>query len=273
VLDVLDANAAHDVLRGELVRALRGMDGAPLVSRLLDALLTEGRRAALFEALLKQAFELLEAAEPELRQRIHDRSGWFTQRLRIDERVADRLLDGAQELLDEIAADPSHPWRTRFGLLIDDFMADLRAGPGYAAHIDSLKDSLLEHPLFAELVGDLWGALSNHLRDAAAREDSGFRHYLERSLAHLGERLQADAAARDALNAWLRGTLTDVAVDGRHVVSTIIADTVRTWDAGTISAKLEDAVGRDLQFIRVNGTLIGGLVGVLLHGIAQLAGA
>jgi uncharacterized membrane-anchored protein YjiN (DUF445 family) len=273
VLDALDASDAHAVLRAQLTRALTRMDGVPLVRGLLDAVLTDERRAALFEALLRQAFGLLDVAEPELRRRIHDRSGWLSQTLRLDERVADRVLDGAAELLQEIEADPQHPWRARFGELIDDFLADLQRGPHYRERIDEAKHALLEHPMFAGLVAELWQALGNHVRDAANREDSGLREYLERALLTLGGRLRDDDEARATMNHWLRGVLTDVAVEGRSVASTLIADTVRTWDADTIAGKLEDAVGRDLQFIRVNGTLIGGLIGLLLHAAAQLFGA
>ena len=271
MLTALDATGARDVLQQQLRRSLRAVDTAPLIARLLDALLTEQNRERLFAALLQQARSLLEGAEPELRERIHGRSAWLLQRLRVDERIADQVLDGAHELLQEIEDDPQHPWRLRLSLLLDDFIADMRTAPAYRRHADELVQTVLEHPLFAESVEEIWAALVAYLRDASARPDSGLRRHIETSIQQLGEQLQADPEARGLLNTWLRDTLIDLALQGKSVAADLISETVSTWDADTVTAKLEEAVGRDLQFIRVNGTLIGGLIGLCLHALSNFA--
>ena len=271
MLSALDSTGAREVLQQQLRRALRSVDTAPLVARLLDALLTDQNRERLMAALLQQARNLLEGAEPDLRDRIHGRSAWLLQRLRVDERIADQVLDGAYELLQEIEDDTQHPWRLRMSVLLDDFIVDLRTAPAYQRHADALVETVLEHPLFDEAVQDIWAAIAAYLRDAAARPDSGLRRHIEASIQQLGEQLQADPPARDALNTWLRGTLIDLALNSRSVAAALISETVSTWDAATVTAKLEEAVGRDLQFIRVNGTLIGGLVGLCLHAFSNFA--
>ena len=271
MLSALDSTGARQVLQQQLRRALRSVDTAPLVARLLDALLTDQNRERLMAALLQQARSLLEGAEPDLRDRIHGRSAWLLQRLRVDERIADQVLDGAYELLQEIEDDTQHPWRLRMSVLLDDFIVDLRTAPAYQRHADALVETVLEHPLFDEAVQDIWAAIAAYLRDAAARPDSGLRRHIEASIQQLGEQLQADPPARDALNTWLRGTLIDLALNSRSVAAALISETVSTWDAATVTAKLEEAVGRDLQFIRVNGTLIGGLVGLCLHAFSNFA--
>ena len=271
MLSALDSTGAREVLQQQLRRALRSVDTAPLVARLLDALLTDQNRERLMAALLQQARSLLEGAEPDLRDRIHGRSAWLLQRLRVDERIADQVLDGAYELLQEIEDDTQHPWRLRMSVLLDDFIVDLRTAPAYQRHADALVETVLEHPLFDEAVQDIWAAIAAYLRDAAARPDSGLRRHIEASIQQLGEQLQADPPARDALNTWLRGTLIDLALNSRSVAAALISETVSTWDAATVTAKLEEAVGRDLQFIRVNGTLIGGLVGLCLHAFSNFA--
>ena len=271
MLSALDSTGAREVLQHQLRRALRSVDTAPLVARLLDALLTDQNRERLMAALLQQARNLLEGAEPDLRDRIHGRSAWLLQRLRVDERIADQVLDGAYELLQEIEDDTQHPWRLRMSVLLDDFIVDLRTAPAYQRHADALVETVLEHPLFDEAVQDIWAAIAAYLRDAAARPDSGLRRHIEASIQQLGEQLQADPPARDVLNTWLRGTLIDLALNSRSVAAALISETVSTWDAATVTAKLEEAVGRDLQFIRVNGTLIGGLVGLCLHAFSNFA--
>ena len=192
------------------------------------------------------------------------------RQLGLDERIADSIVEAAEDALTEVAGDPDHPWRRRFFDALDDYIRDLHDAPEYRRKADEWKMALLDHPVFEGFIGDLWSAVGTHVREDAARPASRIREYLESALMHFGERLLADHDARVVLNKFLAETATQIAYDGRHTVSALIAETVELWDATTISDKLEGAVGRDLQYIRINGTLIGGLVGVCLYGGAQL---
>jgi uncharacterized membrane-anchored protein YjiN (DUF445 family) len=109
----------------------------------------------------------------------------------------------------------------------------------------------------------VWDEVRRRVRDDAVRGDSRIRASLEATLVQLGEALCRDDAVRDALNGWMRAVLTELVRTRRNEVATLISDTVRRWDARTVSDKIERAIGRDLQYIRINGTLIGGLVGLL----------
>ena len=129
---------------------------------------------------------------------------------------------------------------------------------------------MLAHPGLSHYLGAVWDEVRARVREDAARDDSRIRANLEATLVWLGTTLRQDPAVRDALNGWMRTVLTELVRTRRNEVATLISDTVRRWDARTVSDKVERAIGRDLQYIRINGTLIGGVVGVLLHAASQL---
>ena len=270
MLDAVDATPVHMLLRDQLAKGLGRIEAGPLAARVLEVLLADGRREALFDDLLAQLSALLDEAEPALRARVHDRSAWLFRQLGLSERISNSILEAAEDALGEVADDPHHPWRRRFFAIVDDYIDDLQHAPEYRRRADEWKMALLDHPVFTQLIGDLWAAVGAHAREDAVRPDSRIRQHLESTLMHFGERLLADREARVVLNNFLTATFTQIAYDGRHAASALIAETVRMWDPQTIADKLERAVGRDLQYIRINGTLIGGLVGVCLHGGAQL---
>ena len=189
---------------------------------------------------------------------------------RVDEKIADRLIEAAEEALAEIGRDPAHAWRQRFTQLVRDYITTLRHSEEQRQRAERLKQAVLSYPGLGEYLGMVWDEVRARVRDDAARDDSRIRANVEATLVWLGERLRADPAVREALNGWMRAVLTDLVRTRRNEVAGLISGTVRRWDARTVSDKVERAIGRDLQYIRINGTLIGGLVGVLLHAASQV---
>jgi uncharacterized membrane-anchored protein YjiN (DUF445 family) len=268
---ILDASADETIRRfvhHNLVEALRRIDVAPLAADLLETLTAQNRHQRLVDEIIAQARRFLDESELEIRMRVRDKTAWLWQKLGVDEAISDRLIRAAEEALAEISADPEHSWRQRFTDLVHDYVDELRCSPAYHARAERLKNDLLDHPLLAQYIGGVWDEARRRIRQDVSRTDSRIRAHLQAGLVHLGEGLMSEAAVRDALNAWLRHALTDLVEARRHEVAKLIAETVRRWDARTVSDRIERAIGRDLQYIRVNGTLIGGLVGVLIHALS-----
>jgi uncharacterized membrane-anchored protein YjiN (DUF445 family) len=153
---------------------------------------------------------------------------------------------------------------------MQEYVEALRTSPEYRERAERLKHALLEHPLLGIYLGAVWEQVRSRIREDVLRDDSRIRANLQAALVHLGEGLVKDEAVQRALNQWLRGVLTELIERRRHEVATLISDTVRRWDAGTVTGRIERAIGRDLQYIRINGTLIGGLVGVVIHAASGL---
>jgi uncharacterized membrane-anchored protein YjiN (DUF445 family) len=270
LLDVLGDEPMRHFLHQNLVSALRRIDLAPIAADLLETLTEENRHQALVDEILQQARRLLGEAEPDIRARVRERTAWLWQKLKVDEAISDRLLAAAADTLAEVSADPEHAWRQRFGRLLSEYVDALRTSSEYRARVERLKLALLDQPQLAEYVGTVWDHLRARVREDAADSESLLRVNLKTALVALGERMLADSAVREALNRWLRNGLADLVEARRHEVASLISDTVRRWDPHTVTERVERAIARDLQYIRINGTLIGGLVGLLIHLLSQV---
>lgn len=271
---VLDASADESIrqfMHRNLIDALRRLQAAPLAAELLETLTAQNRHQQLLDEIIARAHRFLVESEPDIRRRVRAKTAWLWQKLGVDDAISDRLIRAAQEALADIGADPEHAWRQRFTELVHEYIDGLRHAPEYHAQAERIKNELLDHPVLARYVGGIWDETRERIRRDVESPDSRIRANLQLALVHLGEGLMQDATVRAALNDWLRKALTDLVDARRHEVAELIAETVRRWDARTLSDRIEHAIGRDLQYIRVNGTLIGGLVGVAIHAVSSIA--
>jgi uncharacterized membrane-anchored protein YjiN (DUF445 family) len=269
VLDAFGEQPVREFLRANLARGLQRVELGALAAEILEVLTAHNQHQALVDELIRAAERLLREAEPDLRIRVAEKTAWLWKKLGVDAAISDRLIEAAEQALAEVSADPDHAWRKRFTELTGEYVYALRHAPEWRTRADALKQLLTEHPVLGEYVGRVWDELRAHIREDARAPDSSIRSALEASLHHLGSSLLADRAVRTVLNDWLRVLLTDLARSRGTEVASLIADTVRAWDADTMSERIERAVGRDLQYIRINGTLIGGLIGVALYALSR----
>jgi uncharacterized membrane-anchored protein YjiN (DUF445 family) len=224
------------------------------------------------DEVILQTRRLLSEAEPALRARVREKTAWLWKKLGVDEAISDRLIAAAEEALAEAAVDPAHAWRQRFTDLVHEYAVRLRTSPEYARRAEAFKQALLDHPVLGSYVGSVWDEVRARVREDAASEDSAIRANLHSALLRLADALLAEPAVREAINASLRKALAEIVETRRHEVAELIAQTVRRWDAHTVSERIERAIGRDLQYIRINGTVIGGLVGVIIHALSRAIG-
>jgi uncharacterized membrane-anchored protein YjiN (DUF445 family) len=246
------------------------IDASAIVASLLETLTAEGRHRPLLDRGIEAMSALLAEYEPAIRARVRDRTSRLWRTLGVDEAVADRLISAAEEVISEMTHDPEHPWRRRFDEWVAATIVELRQGERYRETVDTLKREIIDGLRPGEVAGALWNEARQWLRDDSLRPDSRLASELARAISGIGAMLREDAAARDRANQWLRRALLDVVAREGHRVSHLIAQTMRRWDAGTFTTRIESHVGDDLQFIRINGTLIGGLVGTLLHAAGKL---
>jgi uncharacterized membrane-anchored protein YjiN (DUF445 family) len=269
VLDAAGEEPARELIRTGAAQALERVEMAPLAAEILETLTAHNKHQELVDELILQAERFLREAEPEIRARVGQKTAWLWKRLGVDVAISDRLIEAAQQALSEASLDPAHSWRQRFTEMIREYVHALRNSPEYGERAEALKHALLEHPVLGDYLGRLWDDLRARIRDDVQQPSSRIRANLEASLTHLGRLLLADPQLRTALNEWLRGMLIQLARGRRIEVAQLISDTVNSWDARTLSDRIELAIGRDLQFIRVNGTLIGGLIGLAIHTASQ----
>ncbi len=270
--------AGLDLLRDEdvapvidqLVRdRVAEVPAAAVGARVLEAALVEGHHQVLVDLALVAADGFLDRNIDTIRARVQRESPWWVPEA-IDERVVAKLTGGARRLVAEVAADPDHDVRDQIDERARLLVERLRTSPELAARCEELKLELLEHPALRGWSAKLWGDLRAVVLDQAGDPDSELRTRLADGIVRLGTQLQTDPSLRAKVDGWIERTVVYVLDQYRDEVADLISGTVERWDADDASRRIELQVGRDLQFIRINGTVVGGLVGLLIHAATQL---
>jgi uncharacterized membrane-anchored protein YjiN (DUF445 family) len=255
-------------LRGALGATLRStFDDVPVnraVATLLEVLTTGERADLIIDQLVAFGRTELEKNRVMIRVRIHEQSPWWLPKF-VDQEIFDKLVGGLEELLDAMAADPAHPARDEIKARLRSMQHALAADPELAAKSRALKDELVSHPAVRSYALELWQRLRAELAAALADETSPLAQGLSREIGALGARLRADVQLAAELDEWLKELLLHVVDNYRDPLSEIVSETIESWDAAATSRRIELNIGTDLQYIRVNGTLVGGLVGLVLY--------
>ncbi|MHA6289453.1 DUF445 domain-containing protein [Maricaulis sp. CAU 1757] len=264
----LDDEAVARFWRERLEEQGRGTRLAPAFGSVIEALTAQGKHQVLLDAALGEAFSALEQNEERIRDAVRAQAPRLVRFARMDRRIADGVIRAVEELLHEMVREPEHPLRVRLGELVSEFAGALQDDPVMQARIERIVAETLRHPAVAEFAEAGWRDLKAALLDdAALGEGSRLTGYVSEALVTLGRAIVDDAEARAAFNARLTPVLVHLAERHGPDVARIVSDTIASWDAQTVVEKLEANVGRDLQYIRLNGTLIGGLIGISLHAL------
>lgn len=279
-LDLLDEAAVRRSIQAFVVAQLRQWNAAATAGELLGLLTADNRHQRVLDEGLTRVAQWLD--NDKVRQqasalivryirkewpKLASTVDWVKPIDEIGDSLADRLARAGLEELQAILSQPEHPLRRDYALWLGDYMRRLREDPALAARIDALKQQVIDHPAVQDYVQGLWQRVHDYLREDLSREDSVLAGHLERSLGKLGTAISADPALRDALNQHMLAGAEKLTNRLRSGVTSHIAQTVKGWDERKLVEQLELSVGRDLQYIRFNGTLVGGLIGLLLHAI------
>ncbi len=267
VLESLDQEKLGGLAKAALRTRIERLALAPLLGNLLAAMIAEGRHMPLIESLIRRAAEALEANEALVRSIIQDRASTLMRWTGLDERLANGILDGLYKLLAETVVIEDHPLRRKIEESLEALAEALVHDPDMHARIETMKRDVLANPAFAAWLDGLWERGRAQLLRAVRSGGSEGGGQIGASLAELGRALQHDGRLQVLVNRFARRTLVGVATRYGGEIVRLVSETVRRWDARTVTDRIEGAVGRDLQFIRINGTLVGGLVGVAIHAL------
>lgn len=265
-----DEDVQQLVDRG-IVSRLRTVQVAPFVARVLELLTAGGRHQGLLDDALRLAARFLDENDEVIRDRIRAESPWWVPGA-VEERIGDKIVSGVEKTLAAVAADPAHPLRSRYDEAVERFVLSLRENPEVIARAERIKLELLAHPRVTEFSREVWDDVKGRLALYAERlADDAVEEpdQIERWLTGLGQKVLDDRELAAKVDGWVVDLVTYAVEQAREEVAALIATTVAAWDADATSRKIELQIGRDLQFIRINGTLVGGLVGLLLHAASR----
>lgn len=185
-------------------------------------------------------------------------------------KIASSLVASINRWLHDIGDDPSHPRRKQFDDVVEEFLERMKNDPILHQKINTWKDMLLASPEATQYINGLWNQLKQWLRDDIAKNNSALREKIADGTTKMGLWLVENPSLRDSINDHMADAARSLAIDLRETIAHHIANTVKQWDDSELVHELETSVGSDLQYIRINGTVVGGLIGILLHALAML---
>jgi len=267
--DMLRDEDVQGVLHEQVRRGLETVPLAPLAGKVLRGATEEGRHQELFDVVLRGVGRSLDEHRETLRSRFEEESPWWVPTA-IDHRIFDRLLDGLCSFFASVNADPDHELRSRLDDWITELAERLEHSPEYRVRGEQLKGELLDHPELRDWLGSLWIDAKAALRSQAADPESELHQRLADAIVAAGRRLRSDPALAAKVDDVIEWGVRYVGEHFHAEIAGLVSGTLARWDAEETSRKLEILLGPDLQFIRINGTVVGGLVGLGIHFVGNV---
>jgi len=250
-----------------VVGRLRKTQVAPLLGNVLSLVQAGDKHQELLSEVIKLTAKTVDENRDVIRERVKTESPWWVPGI-VDDKVYRKILVAIETLLQDIGTHPDHPLRAKFDKAIERFVDQLQHSPEVIAKAEGLKGKLLDDPMVEELSGWIWDSTRGAVVDQAARAGDGAPTALERGISAFSSSLLGNPELLARAEAMVIEGILGAVEQYRNEVSELIATTVAHWDAEATSRRIELAVGKDLQFIRINGTLVGGLVGLLLYTLS-----
>jgi uncharacterized membrane-anchored protein YjiN (DUF445 family) len=266
--DLVRDDEVHGALEEAVRRRVEATPLAPLAGRALEVMTRDGRHHELLDVVLRAVDRFLAENRESLRARFGAESPWWLPGA-AEDRIFERLLDGARTVLGEVARNPDHELRADVDARVRRLAADLQTSPALRERGEQLKHELLAQPELRAWVAQVWADIKAGLRSQAADPGSALRRRLADTIAELGRRLVDDPALAGRVEQGLETAVRYVADQFSDEIGTMVSGTVARWDAHETADRLELLLGPDLQFIRINGTVVGGLAGLAIHAIGQ----
>ncbi len=269
VTEVLQDEVIQSGIEAVVVERAKSVKVAPIMSRVVDAAIIGDHHQSLLEGVLSGLGTFMEDNRESFRHRLTQESPWWVPEP-IDDAVFDKIYTGVRRFLTDIGDDRNHEMRVDIDRRTARLAEELRTSPAMIERGEALKQEFLEHPEVRAWSATLWKRIKVGLLEAAESPDSELRQRLDEALTEAGRSLSADPELRAKIDTWIVDAVGYVADQFRGEVADLIATTVQRWDTEETAERLELQVGRDLQFIRINGTLVGGAAGFLIHALSEL---
>lgn len=268
-METLPDAEVRGLIQDAAVSRIKSVQVAPILGAILSAIATDRRHQMLLDEALRLAGDLMEKNREDLRHRIKEESPWWVPGA-VDQAFQRKLETAFERILDEVKLNPYHPLRQKFDVAFTDFVERLKHSPELSARAEAIKSDLLRHPAVEDFAASLWERARNAVEHLTEEEDSKALEPLSRGITAVGGSLLANTERLSELDDFLTSFAASVLERHRQEVGALIAETVQQWDPEVAAERLELAVGRDLQFIRLNGTLVGGLAGLVIYTMSLL---
>lgn len=258
----------EDLIHSAVLRKVEDTPVAPLLGKVLGLLTEDKRHQEIFDEAIKLMARAVTDNRQIIRDRIEEESPWWLPDP-VEEKIYEKIVAAIETTLSQIRDDPAHPMRARFDEAIATFVDKLHNSPATIAKAEHLKREMLDAAALRRFSASLWEDARDGLIRHAEHPQPTTPDAIERAISRLGETLLADPVLLEKIDNWIIAVAALVVDRFRDEVAGLISDTVEGWDPQVTSNRIELAVGKDLQFIRINGTVVGGLVGLLIYTLTR----
>lgn len=269
-MEVMRDDDVRDVIESMVRQYLLAPPWGPPIGRLAGQIFADGHHRKLVDLLVDRASDWVENNRSTVTSIVSDRAPSWLPGF-VDDIVGDRIYNEALKFVHAVQAEPDHQVRQALDTYLVKLAEDLQHDPAMIARAEEVKAQVLDSPRVRELAGRTWDTVKQALLKAIDDPESELRKKFVSVLRDFGTRLSTDQELAGKVNGWITETVAYAVRNYRHDIASIITDTVERWDAKEASEKIELQVGKDLQYIRINGTVVGALAGLTIYTVANLA--
>ncbi|MFF7779312.1 DUF445 domain-containing protein [Streptomyces tanashiensis] len=270
-LTVLRDADVQAVVGEAITRRAEAAEIAPGLGKTLEKVVADGAHHRAVDLICTRAHDWLVTHGDSVMDAVQGGAPGWTPRF-VDRKIGERVYKELLRFITEMRDMPGHPARGAIDRFLTDFAADLQADTDTRARVERLKSDLLARPEVQDIIASAWSSVRSLIIAAAEDDRSQLRLRARASLISLGSRLATDTRLQAKVEGWAEDAAAYVVTTYRHEITSLITDTVAGWDADQTSRKIEANIGRDLQFIRINGTVVGALAGLLIYTVSHAAG-
>jgi uncharacterized membrane-anchored protein YjiN (DUF445 family) len=252
-----------------LTRKVESTPVAPLLGRALSVVVEDDRHQELFDDAIRLIARAVRENKHFVRERIDRETPWWVPD-QIDEKITEKIVKSIDRTVQDVHDDPHHPLRERFDVALKNFVERLQTDPRAIAKAEGIKRDFMNDTVMRDLGGAIWQDINDALARVAENEEGAGLDAITRALVAFGTAVQEDAELMAKVDNWIVDVAAQLVGRYREEIGELITDTVAKWDPQATSQRIELAVGRDLQFIRINGTLVGGLAGLVIYIMSRL---
>ena len=269
VVTVLRDDDVQAVFEQAVTKRIISVPWGPPIGKLMERVLADGTHRQLVDLLCDRAYDWVKENHDKFVGMVSERAPSWSPKF-VDSIVADRIYGEVLSFAWLLKTDPDHPMRQAIDRFLIEFAGGMQRDPEMMDKAERVKQHVLEHREVQNVIGSAWSNVKKLILDAAEDPSSELRKRVRVGLISLGRRLGSEDALRQKVDGWVAGAAAYVVVNYRDEITTLISDTIDRWDAKETSRKIELQVGRDLQFIRINGTVVGALAGLAIYSIAHM---
>jgi uncharacterized membrane-anchored protein YjiN (DUF445 family) len=271
-LTVLRDSDVQAVVGEAITRRANAQEIGPGIGKMLEKVVADGGHKRVVDLVVNRAHDWLVLHRDEVMDAVEGGAPGWTPKF-VDRKVGERVYRELLRFATEMRDMPEHPARGALDRFLTDFASDLQSDTETRARVERLKGEVLGRGEVQDLIASAWTAVRSMIVAAAEDERSELRLRVRASLLSLGSRMAAERKVQDKVDKWVEGAAVYVVTTYRKEITSLITDTVASWDAEHTTRKIEANIGRDLQFIRINGTVVGSLAGLLIYTVTHAIGA